>query len=377
MKVRAKPFLRKFWSEFQADRVEDAGAMMTYYAIFALFPMLVFVMTIALLVSPQEWIDGAVTMAGSALPPAVTSLLRDQVTRMEEAAGAGFAIGSAALALWGASRGAASLMTALNDMFDKRESRGWVKRQLIAIGTTLVVATLLVVAMALLAAGPSVGHALADRFGLGGAFDTVWTAGRWLIAGFLVMLVWALLYKWLPDVDAPLRIFTPGAIAGVLLWIGVTKLFGIYLDHFDSYEKTYGAVASVIIFMTWLWLSNLTLLIGAEINDVLADLRKDESPAAAKLAHQEKPANEKSTPAADKAAIARDPSMPAEKREAVREEPPPHESTPGLLEMSRSERHRLAQRRRARGERELGVPGAPGSGDFRPVSTPSGDHRPV
>ncbi|HVV84928.1 MAG TPA: YihY/virulence factor BrkB family protein [Kofleriaceae bacterium] len=294
MKPRA--FAKQFWKEFQADRIDDVAAMMTYYAVFALFPMLVFVVTLTLLVAPTDWIDSAVQMAGAAMPPAVAQLLADQVARMESAAGAGFAVGSAVLALWGASRGAASLMTALNDLFEKRESRGWVKRQLVALGTTLVVATLLVIAMALLAVGPSAGHAFADRFGLGGAFDVGWAVARWLLAAFLVMFVWALLYKWLPDTDAPLRIFTPGAITGVLLWFGVTQAFGVYLGHFGDYEKTYGAVASVIVFLTWLWLSNLALLIGAEINDALAELRKDKSAAAAKLAEREKSPTEKTVP---------------------------------------------------------------------------------
>ena len=294
MKPRA--FLGRFWKELQADRIDDVAAMMTYYAVFALFPMLVFVVTVTLLVAPADWIDAAVQLAGTAMPPAVARLLTEQVARMQEAAGAGFAIGSALLALWGASRGAAALMTALSDLFEKRETRPWWKRQLVAIGTTLVVATLLVIAMAFLAVGPSAGHAFAERFGLGDAFDVGWAIARWLIAGVLVMLVWALLYKWLPGTDAPLRIFTPGALVGVLLWFGVTQGFGVYLSHFGDYEKTYGAVASVIVFLTWLWLSNLALLVGAEINDVLADLRKDTSEAAAKLAEREKSPTEKTVP---------------------------------------------------------------------------------
>ena len=107
------------------------------------------------------------------------------------------------------------------------------------------------------------------------------------------MVVWAILYKFLPNTNAPFRIFTPGAIVGVILWFLVTQAFGFYLDRFATYEKTYGSIASVIVFLFWIWLSNLALLIGAEINDVLAELRKDESPAAAKLAQREKAPGEK------------------------------------------------------------------------------------
>ena len=103
------------------------------------------------------------------------------------------------------------------------------------------------------------------------------------------MVVWAVLYKFLPNTDAPFRIFTPGAVVGVLLWLGISALFGVYLDHFDSYEATYGALGAAIIFLTWLWLSNIALLFGAEVNDVLADLRKDRSGAAAQLADPTRP----------------------------------------------------------------------------------------
>jgi membrane protein len=100
------------------------------------------------------------------------------------------------------------------------------------------------------------------------------------------MVVWALLYKFLANTDAPFRVFTPGAIVGVLGWLGISALFGVYLGHFNSYEATYGTLGGAIIFLTWLWLSNLAILVGAEINDVLASLRAPEDAAAAELADE-------------------------------------------------------------------------------------------
>jgi membrane protein len=124
-----------------------------------------------------------------------------------------------------------------------------------------------------------------DQFGLGPTFDMVWGPGHWIGAGLLVMFVWALVYKWLPNTDAPFHVFTPGAIVGVLAWLGMSWLFGVYLQHFNSYETTYGALGGAIIFLFWLWLSNIMVLVGAEINDVLADMRADKSVAAAQLAN--------------------------------------------------------------------------------------------
>ena len=287
---KIKRFIVGLYHAITNDNVTDVAAMMAYYAAFAVFPMLVFVVTMTLLILPADTLHQGVAMISSALPGSLPGLLQQQVDRMASAAGTGFAIGGAALALWGASRGSASLGSALNRMFQKKETRGWIKRQLIAIVITLAVAVMIVVALALLFAGPAVGHQIADRFGEGGLFDRAWAIGRWVGAGVIVMFVWALLYKFLPNTEAPFRVFTPGAVAGVALWLGASYLFTLYLSYHDTYEATYGTLGGAIVFLTWLWLSNLTILIGAEINDVLADLRKHEDAAAAELAHAETPA---------------------------------------------------------------------------------------
>ena len=287
--MRIKAVVRQLGSELVDDGVTDVGAMMAYYAVLALFPMLVFVMSLALLVLDADTVRMGADMALKAAPESARGLVMTRIDALIAAAHPGFAVVGAALALWGASRGAVSMMTALNAIYDKKETRPWWKRQLIAIAITLGVAVLIVLALGLLVAGPYVGHLLADRFGLGSAFDVTWGIGRWIGAGVLVMIVWALCYKFLADTDAPFRIFTPGAIVGVLMWLGISALFGVYLGHFNSYEATYGALGGAIIFLTWLWLSNVCILFGAELNDVLADFRRKKDPAAAELAQPTEP----------------------------------------------------------------------------------------
>ncbi|HUS31413.1 MAG TPA: YihY/virulence factor BrkB family protein [Kofleriaceae bacterium] len=295
--MQVKRFAKRLGKELIDDGITDIGAMMAYYAVLALFPMLVFVLSLALLVLDDSTVRDGVTFALSAAPQSVRPLVLDRVTQLVEASSAGFAFVGAALALWGASRGAVGLMTALNTIFEKKETRSWLRRQLIAIAVTLGVAILIVAALGLLFLGPFVGHFLADRFGLGDAFDVVWGIGRWVGAGVLVMLVWAVLYKFLANTDAPFRIFTPGAIVGVIAWLGISALFGLYLGHFNSYEATYGTLGGAIIFLTWLWLSNMTLLLGAEINDVLADFKAHEDPAAAALSDEGEHGGPPATPA--------------------------------------------------------------------------------
>jgi membrane protein len=284
-----KRFVIGMYNAISNDDITDVAAMMAYYAAFALFPMLVFIVTLTLLILPADVLHQGVAMVTPALPRALGDLIAQQIDRMAQAASSGFAIGGAALAVWGASRGAASLGGALNRMFQKKETRPWWKRQLLAIAVTLFVALLIVVALTLLLIGPTAGHYVADRFELGGAFDQLWLVVRWVGAGLIVMLVWALLYKLMPDTDAPFRVFTPGAIVGVVLWLGISYLFGLYLSYHDTYEATYGTLGGAIVFLTWLWISNLALLVGAEINDVVADLRAHKDDAAAELARHELP----------------------------------------------------------------------------------------
>ena len=301
--MRVRSFIKQLYCAIVNDNITDTAAMMAYYAVMSLFPMIVFVGSVALLVIPDTTVMIGVHMAGEALPPGVRPFLVDRVQALIQANSAGFAIGGGLVALWGASRGAAGLGTALGSIYTKPETRSWVRRQLIAIAATLVIAILVVLALSLLVIGPTIGHWAMDQFGLGSTFDTIWSTGRWIGAGLLVMFVWALAYKWLPNTDAPFHVFTPGAIVGVLAWLGMSALFGVYLQHFNSYETTYGALGGAIIFLFWLWLTNIMVLVGAEINDVLADMRANKSVAAAQLADpMERPGSREA--AAKEAALA-------------------------------------------------------------------------
>lgn len=278
--MRARELVRELRSQAKEDDLGDVAAMLAYYGIFALFPMLLFVVTVGLLVVPASALAEATSMATQTLPGQVGQLIARQVARMQEAAGGGLAIGSAALALWGASRGSVSLGRALNRVYGLKETRPWWRVQLTGVLVTLGVAVLLIAALALLVVGPIAGHWLVDRFGLGATFDALWTLGRWLAAALLVMVTWTLLYHFLPNGRSRLRLFSPGAAVGVIGWIACSLLFALYVRNFGKYDRTYGALGAVVVFMTWLWLSNLALLAGAEIDDALRRLRRRAPPPA-------------------------------------------------------------------------------------------------
>ncbi len=262
-------FVSRLVKAFLDDGVDDVAAMMTYYAIFALFPMLLFILSLTLLILPSAVVSDAVVMFGRALPPDIFRVVRDQVAAAQAATDGNVAILGGVLALWGASRGTSALTFALDRVFGLTETRSFWRRQAIAIGVTAMVALMIAVSLSLLLLGPALGHRIADRYDLGDAFDTAWGVTAWIGAGALMTLVWALLYKLLPDHHRPLRLFTPGAAIGVLLWVAVSRLMTFFVATFTNYEATYGVLATAVTFLLWLWLSNLALLIGAEIADVM------------------------------------------------------------------------------------------------------------
>lgn len=268
--VRARTFLRELGRHFLDDNVQNAGAMMAYYSVLALFPMLVLVLALAMLVIPTADIQQGAQLATAAVPPAARSLLVGRIHAFMHQSHSTFAIVGALLALLSARGGLTSLMQALNGMFHTRETRSWVRRQIIAILLATFVAVLVVVALGLLVAGSLAEGWLADRVVGGAVLAVAWNVVRWVGATLLVMFVWALFYKFLPDTDAPFRLFTPGAITGVVLWLAASYGFGVYLGHVNSYETTYGALGGAIIFLVWLWFSHMALFVGAEINDLLA-----------------------------------------------------------------------------------------------------------
>lgn len=270
-----RSFLRKLGRSLVRDAIDDVGAMMAYYAILAIFPMLLCVVTLVVLILPADTIAEGVKVGMEAAPSAARSLVESQIESLMQQARAGLAVATVVVAVWGASRGATGLMLALNRVFGRVETRSWLRRQAIAIAVTVGLALLLAIAVGLLVVGPMLGHFLANQLGLGRVFEMGWSVGRWMAAALLVVVVWALAFRFLPDTDAPLRIFTPGALVGVVLWLVISRLFAFVLDNFSGFGPIYGALGSAVILLTWLWLSSMSLLLAAEINAVLAEHRTE------------------------------------------------------------------------------------------------------
>jgi YihY family inner membrane protein len=253
--------------EFQVDNLKDWAAALTYYSVLSIFPALLVLISLVDLAGPST-IERLLDNLGQVAPGSVNQILEGAITNLRQTRGSAgvLALVGLAVALWSASNYIAAFMRASNAIYDVPEGRPVWKTLPIRIAVTVVVMVLLAVsAVAVVATG-----GLADRIGrllgLGSAVVTAWDLVKWPVLLLLISFLFALLYWASPNAKQGFRWVTPGGILAVVVWVVASAGFALYVANFGSYNKTYGSLASVIIFLVWLWLSNTAILLGAELN---------------------------------------------------------------------------------------------------------------
>jgi membrane protein len=261
-----KDILRRAWHEFSEQNIFLIAGGVTYAALLALFPGLAALVSLYALVFDAGQIERQVAALSGVLPARTQELVSQELHSLVQASGGalGFAaVLSLLMAFWSASRGMSGLITAINIAYEEKESRGFLKLILIAVGLTLGVLAGGIVAVALLAVLPAAVRLLT----LGPATKWLLLLAQWPLLIVLVMLGLAVLYRFGPDRDKPRwRWVSPGAAAATILWIVGSVVFTAYVANFNSYDRTYGSLGGVVILLTWLYLSALTVLLGAVIN---------------------------------------------------------------------------------------------------------------
>jgi membrane protein len=270
---------KRAFARFRRDEITDNAAALTYYSLLALFPALLFCAALLGVFGQQALInDAASYLRDAGAPPetvdAVTGAL-ESAQKQRSTAIVALIIGLV-ISLNGASGAFGAAGRALNKIFRVQEGRGFVKHKALDLGWTLVVMVLALVTFVLIFLGGGLASDLFDKIGLGESAATVWLFLRWPAALVSAMLIYAIVYYASPNVEVRrFRWITPGAIVGVLLWIIASAGFFVYVSNFSSYSATYGAFAGAVILLVWLWVTNVALLFGAELNAVV-DLRRAE-----------------------------------------------------------------------------------------------------
>jgi membrane protein len=259
---------RRAIREFSDDNVTDWAAALTYYGVLSIFPMLLALISLLGLFGESATKPLLDNISGVAPGPAkdiVTQAIQN-LQKSQGAAGILFFVGLAA-AIWSASGYVGAFMRASNDIWDVEEGRPVWKTIPLRLGVTVVLLVLLTIsALAVVLTGP-LAKSIGDIVGLGGTAVMVWDIAKWPVLILVVSFMIALLYYAAPNVRHPkFQWVSPGSLMAVVLWIVASALFAFYVANFSSYNKTYGALGGVIVFLTWLWITNNVILLGAEFN---------------------------------------------------------------------------------------------------------------
>lgn len=265
-----KAVLKRAFAEFSEDKGTDLAAALTYFSVLSLFPMLLALSSLLGVFGQGASTTEALLQVVSDLGVADDQLevIETYVSNMQGSQGAGLALIAGLLgALWAASNYVNAFSRMMNAVYEVEEGRPvWKLRPVMLLVTLVIVLLIALVGLSLVFTG-DVARAVGDVIGLGSTAVTVWNIAKWPVMLAIVILIVALLYWATPNVQQPkFRWISPGAIVAILVWILASVGFGFYVANFGNYNATYGALAGVIIMLIWLYITNITLVLGAEID---------------------------------------------------------------------------------------------------------------
>jgi membrane protein len=266
-----KAVLKRAVKEFQNDNLTDWAAALTYYAVLALFPaMIVLVALVGLLGQYPQTTDALINILRD------TGMQADTLRSVEEAingvvqnkGGAGALLGfGLVLSLWSASGYIGAFMRASNAIYEKPEGRPFWKLRPLQMLVALTMTLLLAVVLIAIVVSGSLAEAIGNEIGLGSTAVTVWNIAKWPVLALIVSVMLAVLYYAAPNAKLPkFHWITPGALVALAVWVIASVGFFFYANNFGSYNKTYGTLGGAITLLVWLWISNLAVLFGQELN---------------------------------------------------------------------------------------------------------------
>ncbi|MET9559874.1 MULTISPECIES: YihY/virulence factor BrkB family protein [Streptomyces] len=261
--------------EFQDDELADRAAALTYYGVLSLFPallLLVSLLGIAGKSATQEVLDNLQKLT----PGSARDIISDAVTQLQGRGGIGsvMALVGVVLAVWSASGYVAAFIRSANAVYDMPEGRPVWKVLPIRVGVTVVLLVLTVISALIVVFTGGLAREAGGALGIGDTALTVWSIAKWPVLVVLVTIMIALLYWATPNVKGRgFKWITPGSVLALLIWMIASAGFAFYVANFGSYNKTYGTLAGVIVFLIWLWISNIAILLGLEFDSEMARQR--------------------------------------------------------------------------------------------------------
>ena len=274
---------KRAWKEVVEDEVLARSASLAYYFILAVFPAMIFVLSVVGYLTPDgsEWQASMFSTLARVMPSSASDLVQKTFREIAQASGVGKAAFGIVGAMWAASQGVAAVMQSLNVAYEVKERRPWWKQKVIAVGLTLALAMLVLGALGLILFGTKAAEFLALRAGLGHALVLAWRFVQWPAVLAIMFAAFAVTYYFAPNLEKPeWHWITPGSASGLVCWLVASFALKIYLHFFNSYSKTYGSVGAVIILLLWLYITGFSILLGGEINSEIDKATNVPEPAA-------------------------------------------------------------------------------------------------
>jgi len=269
--VNPVELLKRSVRAFLDDDMPTYAAALSYSALFALFPFLIFLIALLGFLHIPDFFDWLLEQAQPAMPSDSYSLVESVIRDIQGKSRGGLLSVGILIAIWSASSGIRSVMNAMNVAFGVEETRSALRRYALSVVYTIGLAALLIASAALMLVGPRAIRWIADQADLGSQFVTLWTWLRWPVLVLLLMMVAALIYYVAPNVDQPFALVSPGAVVAVIIWVLASVGFSLYVSNFSNYSATYGSLGGIIVLLLYFYISSAVLLLGAEVN---AELRR-------------------------------------------------------------------------------------------------------
>lgn len=270
-----KELAKRVWEEVNEDDIYSVAARLAYYFLFALFPLLLVLVTLIGFLPVENIFEEIMTYLHEVLPEEAMALIEQNIETIVREQRGGLLSFGLIFTLWFASRGVAAIAGALNLAYGVRESRPWWKVQGISLLLTLFLSIFAVLAAVLMIFGGQIGVWVAEIVGLGTLFEIGWEFARLFLAAAMMTFVLAVLYYFAPDVEQEWKWVTPGSVVAVLGWIVASLAFSYYVNNFGDYNRTYGTIGAVIILMTWMYIAAFMILLGGEINSIIERSRPE------------------------------------------------------------------------------------------------------
>jgi membrane protein len=266
---RVRSFAGALLHELREDRVTTYAAALAYHALLAVFPFALFLIAVVTFLDVQPVFVQLMKWAASVLPPTAFRQITDVIRQFQQTDDAGLLSLGMAGAIWAASGGVRATIDALNTVYDVQERRSFGRLYLVSIGFTLALGVLILLSSVLLLVGPKAFGWVARQFGWSDGFAAIWAWLRYPAAAVLLVMVTGIVYSTFPNLKG-FRLITPGSFVTVPLWILLSFGFQLYLSHFGRFNLLYGSVAAVIVLLIYFWLSAIVLLLGGELNALIA-----------------------------------------------------------------------------------------------------------